>query len=114
MATFTTVGEQQYVDALLAAFTFYLGWGTGTTTDAKGDTALQTASAEARVVGAETDNGDNFDLVGTIVSASTQAITEVGVFDASTAGNLLVRDVFAAINVNNGDGIEFTINQELS
>ena len=36
------------------------------------------------------------------------AVTEHGLFDAASGGTLMDRSVFAAINVGDGDGIEFT------
>jgi hypothetical protein len=39
---------------------------------------------------------------------STLAITEEGLLDAATSGNLLQHAVFSAINVVSGDSIAFT------
>lgn len=111
---FTAVGETVYVDTLIANQTYRVGWGTGTTAASKSDTALVAESGEARATPTATNNGDNFDLVASITSSSTQTITEMGVFDADTGGNLIIRSVFAGISLNNGDKIEFTINQVLS
>lgn len=92
-----------------------IGWGTGATAAAVGNTALETARAEARTVGTSTREqtnvaNDTYQVVGTITaSGSSAAITEVGLFDASTAGNLFLRGTFSAINVSVGDSIEFTI-----
>jgi hypothetical protein len=36
------------------------------------------------------------------------AITEAGLFDATSAGNMLIRSVFSAVNVVSGDSIAFT------
>lgn len=93
----------------------YVHWGTGTTAAAVGDTALQTARAEARTQGTMTQqttntSNDTYQLVGTITAAgTTAAITEAGLFDASTNGNMLLRGTFDAINLQVGDGIQFTI-----
>lgn len=91
----------------------FLGWGTGTTAAALGNTALQTASAEARVSGASSNvttnvTNDTYQVVGTITSASTQTISELGQFDAVTAGNMLAHWVFTGIPLNAADSIQFT------
>jgi hypothetical protein len=93
----------------------YIHWGTGTTDPVAGNTALQTPRAEARVSGTSSRvqtnvSNDTYQVVGEITCAgSAAAITEVGLFDASTNGNLFMRATFAAINVGVGDKIEFTI-----
>lgn len=105
---FTSAGEAKVVD-LLDAATWYVAQGTGTTGAAKGDTTLETESAESRVSTTDTQPAaDTFQMVGSITSSSTQAITEAGIFDASSSGNLLLRSTFSAINVTNGDSIQFT------
>jgi hypothetical protein len=91
----------------------YLGWGTGTTAPAVTDTALQTASAEARTNGTAskittTFTNDTLKVVGTITSASGQTISEVGLFDASTAGNMYIHGVFTGVVLSTGDAIQFT------
>lgn len=94
-----------------------IGWGIGTTAAAVGDTALQTESAPTsgggRTVGTEsrttvTNTNDNYQVAGTVTAGSSLAITEAGLFDAVSAGNMLIHAVFSAINVVSGDGIAFT------
>jgi hypothetical protein len=46
--------------------------------------------------------------VGTISYTTTKAITEHGLFSKATGTTLMDRDEFAAVNVVNGDSIEFT------
>lgn len=83
--------------------------GTGTTAAAIGDTALQTAAGTARVAGTGTNPSANiYKSVATISFTSTLAITEWGIFSAATVGTLWDHRVFSAINVNNGDSIQFT------
>lgn len=82
--------------------------GTGTTAEAVGDTALVTEVA-TRVVGTQSEPSANvYRTVATIPYLATLAITEHGVFSAAAAGVLLDRSVFSAINVVNGDSIQFT------
>lgn len=100
-----------------------IGWGIGTNTPAITDTTLQTESAPTtaggRTVGSEsrttvTATNDTYTVTGTIVAGSSLAITEVGLFDNVTAGNMLLHAVFNAVNVNSGDSIAFTINTQLT
>lgn len=82
--------------------------GTGTTAEAVGDSALVTEAA-TRVSGTQSKPASNqYRTIGTIPYTGALAITEHGIFSASTAGTLLDRSVFAVINVSNGDSIQFT------
>jgi hypothetical protein len=93
----------------------YVHWGTGATAAAEANTALQTPRAEARVAGTSTQQtttttNDTYQVIGTLTAASTSAaITEAGLFDAATSGNLYLRATFDPINVSVGDSIQFTI-----
>ena len=104
------------ITALLAASDHkYLAWGTGTTPPVVTDTALETPAAEARTSGTSTQEtttttNDTYQVEGTITCAgSAKVITEIGLFDASTSGNLYIRATFSPINVSVGDSIIFTI-----
>jgi len=106
------------VTDLLAAVTVvcpgWVGWGIGTTEPVVGNTGLETPSAEARTVGTKTQQtitttNDTYQVVALITALSAQAITEVGVFDDLTAGNLFLRATFSAINVSIDDTVTFTI-----
>lgn len=85
------------------------GSGTGTTAESAAQTILVT-EVGSRVSGtlAEGASANIFRTVATVNYGSTLAITEHGIFSASTAGTMLDRSVFAAINVLNGDSIQFT------
>lgn len=98
-----------------AAFT-YIEVGIGTTAAAIGDTALESAitdsglaraSATASRVTTDTTN-DTAQLVVTFTVSGTKAVTESGVFNASSAGVLLCRQTFSAINVVSGDSLQIT------
>jgi hypothetical protein len=87
----------------------YHASGTGTTAAAIGDTAMQTDSGVARVAGTQTNPVHNvYRTVATMSYVSSLAITEWGLFSASTVGTLWDRKVFTAINVVSGDSIQFT------
>lgn len=85
--------------------------GTGTNAEAAGDTTLQTqAGPTTRATGTKSQPAANqLRSIGTISYTSTLAITEHGLFDqAAQGGTLWDRSVFSAINVVNGDSIQFT------
>ena len=117
VVTVVDTGLAKVTDLLAAVTTVcpgWVGWGIGTTAPVVGNTALETASAEARTVGTKTQEttttaNDTYQVVALITALSAQAITEVAVFDALTAGNLFLRGTFSAINVSIDDTIEFTI-----
>jgi hypothetical protein len=116
---FTNAGAAIITNRIIQAGTApkYIGWGTGVTAAAVGDTALQTEAAPTtsggRTAGTEsrttvTNTNDNYQVAGTVTAVSTLAITEEGLLDAATSGNLLQHAVFSAINVVSGDSIAFT------
>ncbi len=116
---FTNAGAAIVTNRIIQAGTAAknIGWGIGTGAAAVGDTALGTESAPTtsggRTVGTEsrttvTNTNDNYQVVGTVTAGSTLAITEAGLFDAVSAGNMLIRSVFSAVNVVSGDSIAFT------
>ena len=94
-----------------------IGWGTGATAAAVTDTALvteaapttsggRTAGTESRVTTSVTN--DTYQVQGTVTAGGSLSITEAGLFDALTAGAMLIRSVFTAIGVASGDSIAFT------
>lgn len=116
---FTNAGAAIVTNRMIQAGTApkNIGWGTGTTAAAVGDTALQTEAAPTtaggRTVGTESrttisQTNDNYQVAGTVTAGSTLAITEAGLFDAVTAGNMLIHSVFTAVNVVSADAIAFT------
>lgn len=116
---FTNAGAAIVTNRIIQAGTApkNIGWGIGTTAAAVTDTALQTESAPTtaggRTVGTEsrttvTNTNDNYQVTGTVTAGSSLAITEAGLFDAVTAGNMLIHSVFSAVNVVSGDSIAFT------
>lgn len=111
----TTVYVNLLVDELQSSqaghSTFlYHDSGTGTTAEAAGDSALVTKVETGRATGTQTEgaSANIYRSVGTISYTGTRAVTEHGLFNASSAGSLMDRTVFSAINVVNGDSIQFT------
>lgn len=89
--------------------------GVGTTDPAIGNTDIETTDGENRVSGTQTESAHNvYVSVGTISYTTTKAITEHGLFNASTGGTLMDRSEFAAINVVSGDSIQFTYSLTIS
>lgn len=111
----TTVFVNELVDQLQAEDSTwgdfkYHDSGVGTTAAAVGDTDIETTDGESRATGSQTEgaSANIYKSVGTIAYTTTKAITEHVIANASTAGEIIDRHVFAAINVANGDSIEFT------
>jgi len=90
--------------------------GTGVGAESAGDTALGTPCGEARTSGTQDEGGETYEYesVATHTYAGPFAITEHGLFNASTGVTLMDRTVFAAINVISGDKIEFTFTIQFS
>ena len=84
--------------------------GTGTTAEAIGQTTLVTPFGGSRVAGTQSTPGSTniYRSVATISFSGTFAITEHGLFTASTSGTMFDRSLFSAINVVSGDSIQFT------
>src|SRR3990167_3963193 len=121
MATvYTSVGETVVVDLIdgtssthLDATNAKVAWGTGAGVAAKGDTTLFTEASETRVVPTVSQpTTDKNRWVGTITADGTKTITNAGLFDAASGGNLIIKGDFTGIALTAGDKIEFTIELE--
>jgi hypothetical protein len=83
--------------------------GVGTTAENAADTTIETTDGESRATGTQTESAANaYRSVGTISYTTSKAITEHGLFNDATTGTLMDRSVFTAVNVVNGDSIQFT------
>jgi len=96
----------------------YVAWGTGAGTTGATDTTLFTevtprVSGTTSQVTTSTTN-DTFQVVGTQTAGTSETITNAGLFDASTSGNLFVKGDFTGIPLNNGDSIAFTFKVQFS
>ena len=86
----------------------YMAVGTGTTAAAAGDTALVT-ELDRNVVTSATAAGASIVYVGTWAAGDgTGAITEAGIFNASSAGDMLARTVFSVITKDANDTLSIT------
>ena len=96
----------------------FVAYGTGAGTAAAADTTLFT-EVQTRVTGTQTQQttsvtNDTYRVTGTVTADATRAITNGGVFDASTSGNLFVKGDFSTINLASGDSIAFTFNLQFT
>ena len=91
----------------------HMGIGTGTANSGDvSQTALGTANgARVTFFSAATTSTNTVTYIGQFTSAYSGAITEAGVFNASTAGTMLCRTVFSVINKGAADtlGITWTV-----
>jgi hypothetical protein len=96
----------------------YVAWGTGAGTTAATDTTLftETGSRTTGTTSQQTTSttNDTYQVIGTMTAGGTLAITNAGLFDASTSGNLFVKGDFSTINLTSGDSIQFTFKTQFS
>lgn len=90
----------------------FVGIGTGAGTAAITDTTLFT-EVETRVAGTSTQvttttTNDSYNVVGTITATGARAVTNAGLLDALTVGNLFVKGDFTVINLAIADSIQIT------
>lgn len=119
----TTAGVGYIVDAFQNSVEVenmkYHGFGTGSTAEASGDTALVTELTteyvgNVRPTGTTTEgaSANIYRTVGTLTpdSGGSIVLREHGVFSANAAGVLLDRSVFAAVTLDsaNGDSLQVT------
>jgi len=105
----TTVGKNYLADWLTApAFMQYIGLGTGTAAASAADTDLETplTSRVAGVLSSTTNIWKNQATFGPGIN--TGAVTEAGLFSASSSGTMMARQTFSVINKLAGDTIVFT------
>ena len=89
----------------------YMAVGTGTTPPAGSDTGLEAEVMRvASTNSSDTVNTPNDTIVftGTFSFSQSYAITEAGIFNASTGGVMLSRVTFSALNVVAGDQLVLT------
>jgi len=116
MATvITNKGKEIISDRIMGTGTEpkFVAWGTGAGTAAATDTTLFTESAEARTSGTSskvttTTTNDTYQVVGAIVATAGRTITNAGLFDASTTGNLFIKADFTGVVLATNDSITFT------
>ena len=111
----TNAGEAFIIDELDAFGTYYLAWGTGAGTAAKGDTTLFTEASETRV--STTDSqpaADTIQWLATLTADGSKTITNAGIFDAATVGTLIVKGDHTGVAVVLSDQIEYTVTLQIT
>lgn len=86
----------------------HMAIGTGSTAAAAGDTALGSESARTALTSTTVTNNEiaYVDTFG--AGTGTGAITEAGLFNASSAGTMLCRTVFSVVNKGADDSMTIT------
>ena len=87
----------------------HMGIGTGTTTPGASDTALQTPAGARQGLSGSSATGNAITYTATFAAGiGTGAITEAGIFNASSSGTMLCRTTFPVVNKASGDTIAVT------
>lgn len=99
-----------------------IGWGTGAGTAAVADTTLFTEKLVDLTTSAGTDHtagastrqtttvtNDTYQVIGTRTATGAGTVTNAGLFDAASGGNLFLKGDFTGIGLSSGDAIQFTI-----
>jgi len=90
----------------------HMALGSGTTAAAAGNTDLESILGSREALDSTTIAGSNNEQVVYVASFeagdATGAVTEAGIFNASTAGDMLCRTVFAVVNKGANDSLTVT------
>lgn len=87
----------------------HMAVGSGTTAAAAGDTALETQIGSRVSLTSTTVTANATAYVATFAAGTgTGAITEAGIFNASTSGTMLCRTVFSVVNKGSDDTLQIT------
>jgi hypothetical protein len=99
----------------------HIGWGTGAGTTTRADTSLftealvtlaaggtdHTAGTSSRITTNTTN--DSYRVTGTRTATGAGTVTNAGLFDAASGGNLFLKGDFTGIGLASGDSIAFTV-----
>jgi len=105
-----TAGKEWVADRMNNANTVmtYMSIGTGTTAAAAGNTTLVT-ELDRNALSSTTVTNNNVAYVATWAAGDgTGAITEAGIFNAASAGDMLARTVFSVVNKGADDSMTIT------
>jgi len=110
--TIVTAGKNELASLITGNGTVfgYMAVGTGTTSVVAGDTTLETEldrNATTVSGGTATNNTIEFETVWN-AGDGTGAITEAGIFNASSSGDMLARTTFSAVNKSASDILTIT------
>ena len=105
-----TAGKEWVADRMNDVNTVmtHMAVGTGTTAAAAGDTALGT-QLDRNALTSTTVTSNTIEYACTWAAGDgTGALTEAGIFDASTGGDMLARTVFSVVNKGASDSMTIT------
>lgn len=95
-------------DATATAMT-HMALGSGTTAAAAGDTDLESILGSREALDSTTVTNNAVAYVCTFEAGdATGAVTEAGIFNASSGGTMLCRTVFSVLNIASDDSISVT------
>ena len=86
----------------------HMGIGTGTASPVDGDTALGSQTGRVLLSGSSVTNNAITYTATFPAGTGTGAITEAGIFNASSGGTMLCRTIFPVVNKQAGDTIAVT------
>lgn len=86
----------------------HMAIGTGSTSPAAGDTALGNESARVALTSTTVTNADVAYVSSFGAGTGTGAITEAGLFNASSSGTLFCRTTFSVVNKGADDSMTIT------
>lgn len=84
----------------------WVGWGTGAGTAAATDTTLFTETG-TRVAGSSSSDSGVYRVTGTLTATGATTVTNAGLFDAITSGNLFTKVNFSSIALIANETISF-------
>jgi hypothetical protein len=95
----------------------YVAWGTGSLPAASSNTLP--GETGTRVLGTSTQQttsttNDTYQVVGTITAPGNLTISNAGLFDAATVGNLYMAGDFTGVVLTTGESIQFTMKVQYS
>lgn len=115
-----TTGKAIVTNRLKGAGTepLFVAWGTGAGTAAAADTTLFTETG-TRTSGTSTQQtttttSDTYQVIGVMTAPGALTITNAGLFDAVTTGNLFIKGDFTGVVLATSDSIQFTIKAQFS
>ena len=104
-----------------------VGWGTSAGTTAKTDSTLfgeklvdlATSAGTDHTAGTSTRQtttvtNDTYQVVATRTATGAGTVTNAGLFDAASGGNLFLKGDFTGIGLASGDSIQFTIKAQFT
>lgn len=125
--TVPDVGEAAIVTALVRDSTAttasgmrFIHWGSLATVEAETDVSLAAALGEARVgTNAPTavtvgTTGDTLQVIQTISATAARTVREVGLFNSSATGTLVMRATHGDLVLLSGDAVEYTLQIQMT